>query len=351
MALGIIGGSLLHGLGTGGQNYLNQEEARRREEAANVAAYDRMEHQADLQEQSKNKDQERRKARMLEFQNAAEAWRKDNPQAPVTKFVEHFSNTEYADLLGPAVQAAGLMSTEELRKLQMEQTKAAMAHAKAQEARANASSNREAAASSRAEEKWAMEKAALQEKADEAKATKGLIAGYVESKAQNLPGATEKYATELHKLGVYPEGKPEMVERETKSIDKEGNEIKETRKIAVPARGEGPPRGFMATQETIQGAQIFEDARGNRKAINPATGQWETVVPNPAGRAPDANNAPQAAASPKGAVPPTTADPVTALKGALTEAMARGDAAQVRKLQAALAKAKDDAEFRQLLGR
>lgn len=131
MALGLIGGSIAAGLGEGGNKWIALQEKQRSEEAANQNRLQQIDYAATRAEEGKDKAQQRNAERMQEFKQAATQWRQENPKATMPDFVEHFATTEYADLLGPTIQAGQYRDSStanealaKLRELQGKQAEA-----------------------------------------------------------------------------------------------------------------------------------------------------------------------------------------------------------------------------------
>ena len=124
MALGLIGGSMVAGVGKAGEKYIDMEE-KKRAEAQRVQ--DQMAvtgFAAEKGREMKQRDVEDQRARMSAFREEATAWRAENPKASVNDFVEHFATSEYSDLLKPTIEAAGLKMTGEVKEAQSKESEA-----------------------------------------------------------------------------------------------------------------------------------------------------------------------------------------------------------------------------------
>lgn len=116
---GLITAGLLGGLGAGLGKYEEQQEKERAAELENERALGRAKYSSELQkgqaefaaqkaQEAKIAEEERNREKMREFEGVARDWKAANPEAKLTDFVNHFSTTEYAPLLKPMIEAAGL---------------------------------------------------------------------------------------------------------------------------------------------------------------------------------------------------------------------------------------------------
>ncbi len=99
-------GSLLSGLGAGGNKYIDLQEKQRAEEAAQANRLEQMDYAANKGQEIKDQERAKLKNRQMAFQSAAVEWRKENPTASISDFITHFAGTEHADLLEPTIKAA-----------------------------------------------------------------------------------------------------------------------------------------------------------------------------------------------------------------------------------------------------
>ncbi len=259
MASGLIFGALAQGLGAGGNKYLDLEEKQRAEEAQHQQRFQEMDLASRQREGEKDADQKRKTERMMAFRQEAEAWRQANPKAPMEDFINHFAQTEHADLLGPTLQAAGYKRQAEIAQAQIEHYKAQEKIAEKSAARADKSAGLQDAAASRAERRLALEEEDVMEKRAMKKKAQGLLAGYMASEGN--PVAQQAYRKELRIIGADPEAKDAgTTVRETKGFDpKTGQETvtKETLKDQSPERGQGAISGAVNTGERYNGRPLF----------------------------------------------------------------------------------------------
>lgn len=301
---GILAGGLLAGAATGAQReFANQEKQQALDQAQShdFAMADYRRKMADQEAQDK---QARLAARMQDFKAAAADWRNQNPSASMNDFIAHFSDTEYADLLGPSLSAANLMSAADVRKAQD-------AHWKAQEdlqrlqiqqqgkyqqgeldirrqeaAKANAANDKTSKLTDLAIEKY------NDAKAEEA-TKQGLISGYLALKNTDPAGA-EIYRDELRARfnmdpGVIKGEKTggSDIEKTTTAYDAQGNEIKtkETSKggtvVAGPSLGDKtkiPGATFRDNTTGKMYAAVYRGADGTPYVTDDGGRTWRPLV-------------------------------------------------------------------------
>ena len=217
--MGLILAGLAGGLGKGLERYTDIMEKRRTAEEAEDNVRGRMAYSQELADEAKEKERARVSERMKAFRAEADTWRSEHPKASVKDFITAFSDSPYADLLGPSLSAAKLISEDEDRALRRDLAMRADKRA----SQSNAASLMNA---SLAQKKWANAEA-------QERAKKELIDQYLGAKDID-PLLAQQYADELrirHGVTVDPE-KPGQIETttKTKEFDEEGGEIEKTQK-------------------------------------------------------------------------------------------------------------------------
>lgn len=265
MAAGLIFGALAKGLGEGGNKYIDLEEKQRAEEATRQQRFQELDMANRMRGQEKDDDQARKNKRMLEFKTAAEEWRKANPQASMESFVQHFAQTEHADLLAPSLQAAGLDRQAKLADAQIQHYKDLAEISERSAKRQDAAAARSADAAERADRRLQLAEDEAKEKREEQKKSKGLLAGYLT--AEGNPVAQQMYRRELRIMGLDPEGKVggDINEKTITEDPKTGQKVETT---ITKKAGPAPDAPYVVQGAELtnlpefQGHPIWRDAQG-----------------------------------------------------------------------------------------
>jgi len=287
MGLGLIGGALAKGVGDGGNKYIDIMEQRRRDELARGQQFATIDYQAKKQGEVKDADVARAKKRMADFQDAARAWRKDNPEGSIEDFATHFATTEYADLIEPSVKAAGLSLDREKVAAQIEASKA---RAAASRASAGSASNLNAIRA----QKWQMEKAAILDAQKTSEEKAALLDDYIATRNTDPVHAEQVRDVLRLKYGADP-APASTIKRKEKTIDDEtGGEVEQTfvtssaieaTRMVQGARQAGidpkemTPAGGTMPEGPMKGAPIYEVAGRGFVAYDKASGRWIAVGP------------------------------------------------------------------------
>lgn len=333
---GMLASALLQGLGQGGKAYLDQEEARRRESAANQEAYNRAYFSAGLVQDAKDRAQEsedkRKKERYAEFQTAVAQWRTENPDAPPSKMLADFADTEFVDLLAGKLQAAKLINDEEAQK-------ATEAYRNRELDIREKTANRAAAGQEHANSLAAMQIKQAQQRLDQAEQDraeteqkKGLLRGYVTAKATGAQQGADTYARELEAMGVSVGPEPEYVKQTTKTMDANG-EVTTERRVPIKQTAGAPPES-EPTGETFnwRGREhpVLQDATGVRFIMSDGVAK---KLPENASAKPTASEEKTVAASSRTQRDYEKAqEAVAQVEAKILEASARGDTALVNRL-------------------
>jgi hypothetical protein len=250
---GILFGSVLRGMGEGGNKYIDLEEKRRAEEAANNQRFAVIDYTAGKQQDVADTADAKQRERKQAFQTEAESWRKENPDAPISKFVSHFATSEYSDLLAPTLQAANLISAEQRRALE---EKLAMLR----DRRDAAAADRANTGNDIANRRLNMQEQDYRDKQSEEQRKKGLLQGYLSSKTNSPSDAAAYRDTLIAEYGVDPAGKQTGAEATTVTTkyDDQGNETKTTTKGKETSPGVKPIAGANATTESYKGHTVWE---------------------------------------------------------------------------------------------
>lgn len=266
--MGLLFGSLLKGAGEGAEKGIMIDERQRAEAAAASDRFAQMDYAARKGEEAKAAEQARRDKRLSEFKGEADQWRKENPKASLTDFVSHFAGTQYGDLLQPMVQAANLEGAEKERALRMLSIQAQDRRSAAADARAARGEERASVRDAIALRRLQNEEASAQEAKDREQRKKGLLEGYLRTKANDPQGEAAYNEALVAEYGVSPRelffGKAPDSEVSRKTLDAEGNETTtKTKERGAPGKSfEKLVEGAERTAETFKGNPVFKTPEG-----------------------------------------------------------------------------------------